>query len=188
MNTSKWDKKFASADNPGKPATMLLQNQHLLPNTGNALDIACGLGASALFLAEHKLNTTAWDSSAVALEKVQLFAKQRNLSISTRQVDLETPLAAEKQYDVITVCHYLYRPLCPFIIDSLKPGGLLFYQTFTQFILSDEGPSNPAFLLDDHELLDLFSALSPVAYREERDCGNTTRGLRNVAYLVARKD
>jgi len=188
MTSSKWDKKFSSATEPGKPATMLLQNQHLLPETGDALDIACGLGSSTLFLAEHGLNTTAWDSSSVALEKVQDFAKQKAVTVSVKQVDLETPLNVEQQFDVITVCHYLYRPLCSFIIDSLKPGGLLFYQTFTQQKTTEEGPSNPAFLLEENELLKLFSQLSPVAYREERDCGNIDQGLRNMAYLVARKD
>ncbi len=188
MTLSKWDKKFAAAAEPGKPATMLLQNSHLLPITGDALDIACGLGSSSLFLAEHGLNTSAWDSSFVALEKVQTFAAQQQLSINTKQIDLETPFIIENQYDVITVCHYLYRPLCPLIIDSLKPGGLLFYQTFTQHKTIDEGPSNPAFLLAKNELLELFSALSPVAYREESDYGNIDQGLRNIAYLVARKD
>ena len=188
MTQSKWDKKFAAATEPGRPATMLQQNHHLLPITGDALDIACGLGSSTLFLAEHGLNTTAWDSSAVALKKVQDFASQRGLLITVEQVDLETSLSVNKQYDVITVCHYLYRPLCPFIFDSLKPGGLLLYQTFTQYKSTDEGPTNPAFLLAKNELLELFSPLSPVSYREERDCGDTEQGLRNVAYLVARKD
>ena len=185
---SKWNKKFAAATEPGPLSTMLQQNQHLLPTAGDALDIACGLGANALFLAQQGLTTTAWDSSPVALEKVQAFARARNLEIITEQVDLESDITIHRQFDVITVCHYLYRPLCPVIIELLKPGGLLFYQTFTQQKTSDEGPSNPAFLLAKNELLLLFSSLSPIAYREEQDCGDLTQGLRNIAYLVARKD
>lgn len=184
---SRWDEKFAAATAPGATAEVLLHNRHLLPKWGCALDIACGLGSGALFLAGHGLATTAWDSSPVALQKLQAFAHQRRLAVTTHLLDLEQPFSTSQAFDVINVNHYLHRPLCPRIIALLKPGGLLFYQTWTQQKSSDEGPASPAFLLARNELLALFAPLAVVAYREEAGCGDLAHGLRNRAWLVAQK-
>ncbi|MFU8833506.1 MAG: SAM-dependent methyltransferase, partial [Wenzhouxiangella sp.] len=67
-------------------------------------------------------------------------------------------------------------------------GGLLFYETFTREKVDDAGPSNPDFLLAPNELLHLFSPLRLLAYREEGVVGDAGRGLRNVAYLVGRRE
>ena len=185
---NKWDQQFSQATEPGRPADVLIDNKHLLPANGNSLEIACGLGANALLLAKHGLETSAWDSSSAGLEKLSHFAQKQFVTIKTRCIDLETSERLEGSFDVIVVAHYLYRPLCTAIESLLKPNGLLFYQTFTQVKTTPGGPNNPKFLLKKNELLKLFPNLSLVSYREERDCGDLSIGLRNLAYLVARKD
>ncbi len=184
----KWDKIYSQAGKKQPPACAALRdNSHLLPSSGKALDIACGLGSNALFLAEQGLVTDAWDISPIAIEKLQQTALQRALPLTATQTDLSTLKPATEQYDVIVVSHYLDRPFCHTIISMLKPEGLLFYQTFTAEKVSPEGPSSPAFVLAKNELLQLFSALELIVYREEGLVGDKSRGFRNQAMLVAMK-
>ncbi|MCG8043626.1 MAG: class I SAM-dependent methyltransferase, partial [Candidatus Thiodiazotropha endolucinida] len=92
-----------------------------------------------------------------------------------------------EQFDVIVVSYFLERSLIPTLIQALKPGGLVFYQTFTRQAVSSEGPQNPAFRLADQELLQLFSQLQVRVYREEGRLGDLSLGSRDVAMLVAQK-
>ena len=152
----KWDKRFATSDTPPNAAKVLQDHTALLPKQGHALDLACGLGGNALLLAGHGLNTSAWDISATGLSKAQLFAAQQKLSLTTKQIDLEADTFPAETFDVITVSHYLHRPLFAALICALNKGGMIFYQTFTNANAGKGGPSNPAFLLGDNELLDGF--------------------------------
>ncbi|WP_207060746.1 bifunctional 2-polyprenyl-6-hydroxyphenol methylase/3-demethylubiquinol 3-O-methyltransferase UbiG [Motiliproteus sp. SC1-56] len=183
----RWDRRYQEAEAPNSPARVLVCNLHLLPPKGDALELACGLGGNALALARHGLSTQAWDLSPVAVDKVNAFAAAEGLPLAARVVDLEASPLPSGAFDVICVSRYLERALCPAIVEALRPGGLLFYQTFTRQRLGTSGPDNPAFRLAPGELLRLFAALEPLVYREDRDCGDTTQGLRDEAYLVARR-
>ena len=73
------------------------------------------------------------------------------------------------------------------MIESLKPGGLLFYQTYLREKLNPAGPRNPEYLLGDNELLSLFGALRVLFYREEGRVGDLTVGDRNEASFIGQK-
>jgi 2-polyprenyl-3-methyl-5-hydroxy-6-metoxy-1,4-benzoquinol methylase len=184
----RWDRKYAGAQDSGTAATVLSDNLHLLPRSGKALDIACGLGANAMLLASRGLETHAWDASSVAIELLQSFAFERNLQVivSVKDVNAEPP-ASTDGWNVVVVSHFLERSLCRAISDSLGPGGLLFYQTFTLERVSPGGPGNPEYLLRENELLDLFPDLVVRYYREEGVQGDTQQGHRNKAYLIGQK-
>ncbi|RDE18798.1 class I SAM-dependent methyltransferase [Motiliproteus coralliicola] len=183
----KWNRRYAEAGQPNQAAQVLLENRHLLPSQGTALELAAGLGGNALLLARHGLRTQAWDLSDVAMSKLQRFADAEQLPLQAHCVDLEQQPLPEAAFDLICVSAFLDRTLCASISTALKPGGLLFYQTFTQAKVRPGGPSNPDFLLKPGELLQLFSQLQPLVYREESDCGELDQGLRNQAYLIARR-
>ena len=70
------------------PCEVLSQNRHLLPSSGNALDLASGLGANAILLAQKKLHTEAWDISSTALNKLTQYAQQHQLDIRTLVKDV----------------------------------------------------------------------------------------------------
>jgi len=184
---AKWDARYRDAGGRGQPASVLAENTHLLPERGRALDMACGLGSNALLLAERGLSVEAWDLSPVAIERLNADGGERGLPLqaSVRDVVAEPPPPGG--FDVIVVAHFLERGLCPAISAALRPGGLLFYQTFTRARVTDTGPGNPAFRLDHNELLHLFADLSLVVYREEARIGKLTRGFRDQAMLVAQK-
>ena len=88
---------------------------------------------------------------------------------------------------MISVSYYLERALAPALSAALRPGGLLFYETFSRDAVSDGGPSNPAFRLAPNELLQLFGDLRVISYRELSTLGDTREGERDVAMLVAQK-
>lgn len=183
----KWDARYQHSSSPGDPCWLLKNYSHLLPTSGRSLDIACGLGANALFLAEQNLQSHGWDNSIVALEKLALFAKNRRLCVTTQQRNIEKNPPEKDSFDIIVVSQFLFRPLMPALIDALRPGGLLFYQTFNEHKQSAKGPSNPNFLLASNELLALLSPLELVFYREDRTIGNLDKGLRDCSYFIGRK-
>ncbi|MBA1444963.1 MAG: methyltransferase domain-containing protein [Chromatiales bacterium] len=182
-----WDQRHADPDKQPSAAEVLLENLHLLPETGNALDLACGLGGNALELARSGLEVSAWDISSVAVERLQHLAASAGLALNAEQRDVEQNLLTENAFDVIVVSYFLNRGLMPALIAALKPGGLIFYQTFTRIAVSDTGPSNPAYRLGDNELIALLSPLSVRFYREENRLGDLRKGSRDVAMIVVQK-
>lgn len=182
----KWDALYHDAE-VGTPARVLLENGHLLPESGNGLDVACGMGANGFFLAERGLHVQAWDVSVVAIGKINARATQRKLPMTgiVKNAVVEPP--AMQSFDVIVVAHFLERELFPALIQALRPGGLLFYQTFTRTRVDDAGPRNEAFRLSDNELLQLCAPLRLLVYREEGAVGDRCVGFRNRAMLVGQR-
>ena len=150
------------------PTRWLLEHEHLLPQSGNALDVASGQGRNALWLASRGLQTLALDLDAAAVQFVREQAERRGLPLSAEVRDLETsadPLPADA-YDAIVVVHYLHRPLFPALKAALRRGGLLVYETFTRGQAERGKPTNPAFLLEPGELRELVHPLEIVVERE----------------------
>jgi tellurite methyltransferase len=183
-----WDVRYRGT--PGAHAAaarVLLENRHLLPHRGCALDLACGLGANALLLARHGLDTHAWDSSPAAMERLDALAREQGLCIAAQVRDVVTHPPEPDSFDVIVVAHFLERALAPHIARALRPNGLLFYQTFTRCRVRDSGPRSAAYRLEDGELLRLFAGLCLRVYREEGRAGDVRQGFRDEAQLVAEK-
>ena len=185
-DTDKWDARYRQAREPS-PSQVLVDNRHLLPAGGTALDVACGLGANALVLAEHGLTVHAWDSSSVAIDKLTVRAQTHGVSVEVVVRDVITHPPGPESFDVIVVTHFLERSLASQLMRALRADGLLFYQTFTRTRVSDVGPSNPDYRLAEGELLVMFSALQVLVYREEGKVGDISRGFRDEAMMVARK-
>lgn len=182
----KWNRRFADATEPNLAAEVLSANLHLLPKAGQALDLACGLGGNALLLAAQGLAVDALDASDVALEKLAAFANASKVQVNPLRQNLETTALPEKQYDVIVCSHYLHRPLCKEMMARLATAGLLFYQTFTVNTAAGQGPSTQAYLLQVNELVELFSPLQLIYYREEGTLGQR-HASRNTAQLIGLK-
>ncbi|MGA7802273.1 MAG: class I SAM-dependent methyltransferase, partial [Gammaproteobacteria bacterium] len=173
---------------PGaEAAAVLVENRHLLPARGRALDLACGLGGNAMLLAASGLQTWAWDWSAAAIEAVRKSADEQGFALTAEVRDVVALAPEPERFDVVVVSRFLERALFQSLAATLRPGGLLFYQTFTRERVDGGGPSNPAFRLADNELLQAFGDLRLVVYREEGCLGDPARGLRNEAMLVAQR-
>ena len=183
----KWDRRHGANERPVEPAIVLRANDHLLPRRGRALDLACGLGGNALYLAERGLEVSAWDLSPVAVQRLRAEAEVRGVRIDARTRDIIRQPPPASSFDVMVVSHFLDRGLATAIAAALRPGGLLFYQTFSREAASDQGPSNPDYRLAHNELLQLFSGLVVRFYRDEGRLGEVSRGVRDLAMLVAQR-
>ena len=188
----KWNSIYATQDQiesqlEFKVADVLQKNSFLLPKSGLALDLACGLGGNAIFLANHGLDSHAWDISKTAIDRLEAYCSKNKISVLTEGRDIEQQPPAANSFDVICVSYYLERAIVKDIITALKVNGLLFYQTFIAEKVSVAGPSNPQYRLQPNELLTLFSPLHILTYKEHGIVGDVKEGLRDVATLVAQK-
>lgn len=89
-----------------------------------------------------------------------------------------------RQFDVVAVTNYLWRPLLPTLMASLAPGGLLLYETFAAGNETVGKPSRPDFLLQPGELLRVCAKLQVVAY-EAGFLANPPRFVQRIAAVVA---
>jgi SAM-dependent methyltransferase len=154
---------------PGTPAAWLVENLDLLPPGGRVLDVACGRGRHALFLAEAGFQVRAVDRDPQAIDAVRAAAREAGLDLQAEVLDLEAtppPDLGQEHYDAIVVVHYLHRPLFPALIQALAPAGVLVYDTFTIDQAARGRPTNPAFLLRPGELAGLAAPLAILRSRE----------------------
>ena len=151
------------------PAVWLIENADLLPRGGKVLDVACGRGRHALLMASAGFNVRAIDRNPDAIAFLSQTAARLNLQVDAAVVDLETdppPNLPSSTYDAILVFNYLHRPLMRALRDAIKPGGRIFYETFTTRQAERGHPKNPDFLLRDGELNELMAPFSIQRSRE----------------------
>jgi rhodanese-related sulfurtransferase len=166
------------------PSPWLIDNADLLPRGGKVLDVACGRGRHALLLASAGFEVTAIDRDAEAVAFLRATAQRLRLTLTAGIVDLETdppPDLSRDAYDAVFVFNYLHRPLMPALLAAVKPGGRLFYETFTTRQAEVGHPKNPAFLLEAGELPKLVAPFAVLRSREGEADG------RFVASVVAER-
>ncbi len=135
----------------------------ILPG-GRVLDLACGSGRHARWLAQRGFSVQAVDRDASLLA-----AMEGEASIRTLAYDLEAdpwPYAREK-FDAVVVTNYLHRPLFSALLACLTERGVLLYETFALGNERFGRPANPDFLLRPGELLSVVHGeLHVVAYED----------------------
>lgn len=155
---------------------------------GPVVDLACGRGRHALAAAELGARVLGLDRNPALLRELQAEAGRRRLPLLPVRTDLETPHGIPLRSGscgAILVFRFLFRPLAHAICEALAPGGLLLYETFTirQRDLGQK-PTDPAFLLQEGELPELFGALQILSYWEGLSAGPRPDAM---ARLVARR-
>lgn len=175
------------------PATFLTEQLARLPK-GDVLDVATGYGRNAFYLAEHGFTVEGIDRDEEALASIASTAQQRNLTnLTVRTVDLEAnpqapPDLGKERYDIILVFFYLFRPIFPALLQALKPGGVLLYETF----LIDnhrryQHPRRSEFCLAYNELLHLIPEYRVLHYDEGKHEGPKAEEPTFTARLMAQK-
>lgn len=148
------------------PSAWVVRHAARIP-AGEVLDLACGSGRHARWLAARGWPVLAVDRDAHALQRAA------GAGIVTHAADLESGAAwpfAAARFAGIVVTNYLHRPLFAAMLESLAPGGVIIYETFARGNEQFGKPSNPAFLLAPGELLALIasSAVQRVVLAEAR--------------------
>ena len=128
------------------------------------LDLACGGGRHSRFLAGAGFHVCAADRDAGPLAELSGVP-----GVSVQVADLERapwPFK-DRHFAGIVVANYLYRPLFPHLLKALAEDGVLIYETFALGNERFGKPSNPDFLLQPGELLELVRGkLRVLAYED----------------------
>ena len=182
-----WDERYRQgAGMPEEPSGLLVENRALLPAGGSALDIAMGSGRNALYLASLGFRVTGVDVSRVAVELCREKAARLGLAVEAIVADLEGYRLPVDAYDLVINFHYLQRSLAGPIVEALKRGGVLVFESFTiDQLQHGYGPKDPAFLMRPGELWEMFAGLETLLYFEGVVEGD--RGPKAVAQLIGRK-
>lgn len=161
------------------PSDWLLEIVDLLPPAGLALDVACGSGRDASFLAAAGYRVRALDRDAAALAELTATATRLGLPVAAEVVDLESEEVevGDAAYALVVVAHFLHRPLFPALRRALAPGGVLVYETFTVDQAVHGHPRNPAFLLEHGELPRLVAPLGVLRQRDGEFQGRRVAGV-----------
>jgi SAM-dependent methyltransferase len=165
----RWDRQHAdsqAADQPSRFLRKIIESGAWEIPRGRAVDIACGKGRNALFLADQGFDVVAIDVSPVALEEGRRRAFERSLSITFQHADLEQVRLPAESFDLVINFNYLQRSLVPQLSAAMKNGGYVIFETYSIDQQAAGHPKNPEYLLARNELLDYFRDFHVLYYRE----------------------
>ncbi len=166
----RWDQRYTS------PRGGLLRGPHALltqyapppPPKARALELACGLGRDALWLAERGYTVDALDISFNALRQARAEMLRRGVrNVNFIQADLDEFTLPFYAYDLVLVFRFLDRRLFPEIRRRVRPGGLVIYET-RNVRHAQEHPEAPrAHMLEVGELPRHFAGWEVLLARDE---------------------
>jgi 2-polyprenyl-3-methyl-5-hydroxy-6-metoxy-1,4-benzoquinol methylase len=166
-----WEQKFRNRHmklmNPEKS---LCDNISTLKK-GTVLDLACGDGRNAIYLAEKGFNVTGIDFSEEALKRLQYFSDKRDLQVTTKTVNLNNAdiLSGLNSFDNIIINHYKpQEEIMEVLPDLLKQNGILFICGFGYKQHVNEKISEDDILKKD-EFKDRFNNLNLIMHQEITD-------------------
>lgn len=166
------------------PSQFLLAHLADLP-PGRAVDLACGDGRHAIWLARQGWKVTAIDYARANLERLTHIARQERLPIAALQADLTEIALPPQHFHVAVNIRYLQRSLIDEIKSTLRRGGVIVFETFIRDQRQLGHPRNPAFMLERGELAARFADFDILASEEGRF--ETESGPAFLARLVARR-
>jgi tellurite methyltransferase len=131
MEIRDWNKRYRQRERPAEdldsaPTPLLVETAAAMA-PGKALDLACGAGRNALWLAEHGWEVTAVDGADAAVEILRTRASERGLKINAVVADLEKGEfeIEPSRWDLVAMCYYLQRNLFEPAKRGVAPGGIL---------------------------------------------------------------
>jgi SAM-dependent methyltransferase len=147
------------------PPAELIAAEALLPDGGRALDVACGRGAGAVWLAQHGFAVEAVDVSPVALRAGAELAARSGVAERIRwhahDLDAGLPPEAGAGFAVVVCLRFRDPRLYPALAGALAPGGLLVLT-----VLSRSGGEDGPFRAGPGELPAAFAGLEVLAHRD----------------------
>lgn len=145
---------------------------------GSALDVACGEGRNAVWLAEQGWEVTGVDFSSVALERARRMAEEQEVEVRWVEADIHD-WDPERRFDLVLVA-YVHLPfgertaLMQKVVSWVAPGGYLFLVGHDVATVGVSGPPNPDLLWDPERTSEAAGPLRVI--RSERRSRQTETG------------
>jgi tellurite methyltransferase len=186
MEIHDWNERYRLREHPAEdldaaPTPLVVATVAKL-SPGKALDLACGAGRNALWLAEQGWEVTAVDGTQAAIEILRARAMERGLKINSVVADLEKDEfeIEPSRWDLVAMCYYLQRDLFEPAKRGVAPGGILISIVHVNGPGEEDGPHR----LLPGQLEQYFAGWEILHHREGK--ANDTAHRRAVAEIVAR--
>jgi SAM-dependent methyltransferase len=162
MNREQWNERYAADELiwTATPNRFLVEQVADIP-VGAALDVACGEGRNAVWLATQGWKTTGLDFSAVGLKKANDLARANDVDVDFIEADVLTWKPPPRQFDLIVLAYVQLPALerCKIhqqLIEGLAFGGtLLVIAHATDNLLNGYGgPQDPQYLFSSDDVVD----------------------------------
>ena len=131
MDLRGWNECYRSGARPAEdleaaPTPLVVETAQRLAS-GKALDLACGAGRNALWLAQLGWNVTAVDGAPAAIEILRRRAADQGVTVDARIADLEKGeyFIEPAAWDLLVIAYYLQRDLFEPAKRGVVPGGTL---------------------------------------------------------------
>jgi len=174
-----WNWRYAERALTWEPSSWLVSIETAIRPGGiarRALDVACGNGKNAIWLARLGYAVDAWDISDVGLRTLQdrlaeLMRDGAALDVRLARTDLDTATIPPNTYDLILDTFFLDRRLFPLFLDGLRPGGVLVFETFADLGATDIRSIKSEYKLGPGELAAAFRSLDVLHHDEDAERG-----------------
>lgn len=194
MDSSGWDQRYAGDELVWKAEPnrfLVAETTGLAP--GRALDLACGEGRNAVWLASQGWDTTGVDFSSVGLHKAARLAADRGVTVNWVQADVTTWIPPAGEFELVIV-FYLHLPpdqridLHHRAAAALAPGGTILVVGHDLANLADGhgGPQDPTILLNADDVRGDLTGLEIKRAEQVRRIVETDNGTRTAIDTLVR--
>jgi SAM-dependent methyltransferase len=173
MDSEAWDRRYAGRDLiwTAEPNRFLVaETEGLAP--GRAIDLACGEGRNAVWLAERGWQTVGVDFAEVGLQKAHELADARGVSVEWVATDLLDYSPEPRAFDLVLIFYLQVKgaerqPVVRAAAQAVAPGGtfLLVAHDSSNLLQGHGGPQNPTVL---YTALDVVTDLDGAGLQVER--------------------
>jgi SAM-dependent methyltransferase len=168
MDPLQWDERYASTELVWSGEPNLFVREILGEvSPGKILDLACGEGRNAIWLAERGWTATGADFSRVGIEKAAALAAQRGVEVRWIRSDA-TQDRIDDSFDYVLLCYLQLRPedlrsALTLALSSLLPGGHIVIIAHARDNLTQGvgGPQDPDVLMSAEEVAALLREIDP---------------------------
>jgi SAM-dependent methyltransferase len=176
MDAADWDARYADSElvwSRGPNASVEAECSGLPP--GRAVDLACGEGRNAIWLASLGWDVTAVDFSQVALDKGRRLAGDTATGGTVDWVCADATTWRGEGYDLAVIAYFQVpqdarREAVRHVVESLRPGGTLVWVAHDSTNLTEGtgGPQDPSVLMTADDLLADLDGIAVDVERAER--------------------
>lgn len=179
----RWEAKYAAGNpNPGfVPDPLLVRHASLLDGNGWALDLACGVGQNAMYLAKRGYEVVAVDGSLAGLRYGRTALAASGLRVHWVAADLDRFVLPRDEFALAIVFRFLDRKLFSRLKEAVIPGGLIIYETFNVNRLHSSPRMTRSYLLEPGELAGLFSDFETI------ETNDTSENRSELSHWIGRR-